>query len=204
MQVGVSQHCMSHVNPCTFWQTAAPWTNNNASLQRRFLLEALQSLQRSLLALESDLHFALNTPQQELPALVHHLAEQVSHIDLYHYLQIGRQCIEEEDAVADAFKNACGQLGIASQIHQSWGHTMYHPQDALAALSARVSEGRPLAAQPSLVHHDVAAFNRDQQLFRDVPNVMTSFRKVSRRSLFSHATTFQTQVPSGNVRRHTA
>ncbi|CAL8470116.1 g9658 [Coccomyxa elongata] len=54
---------------------------------------------------------------------------------------------------------------------------MYHPQDALAAISAPVFKGRPPAAQPSLIHHDVANFNRDQQLFRDVPHVMTSFRK---------------------------
>lgn len=187
MQVGVSQEYMPFVKSCKFCRLAALFTNNKSSLQRRFLLEALQSLQQSLLALGSNLHFALSAPDQELPALVHRLAEQVSHIDLYHYLQIGRQCVEEEDAAADAFKNACGQLGVASHVHQFWGHTMYHPQDALAALSAPVSKGRPPAAQASNIHHGVATFNRDQQLFRDVPPVMTSFRKVSCPSLCSHA-----------------
>lgn len=160
-------------------------------LQRRFLLEALQSLQQSLLALESNLHFASNTPDQELPALVHRLAsQQISHIDLYHYLQIGRQCVEEEDAAAHAFTKACGQLGVASQIHQFWGHTMYHPQDAMAAISAPIGKGRLPAAQPSLIHHGVATFNRDQHLFRDVPHVMTSFRKVSCLPPYSHAIIF--------------
>ena len=159
----------------------------DAGLRRRFVLQALRSLQQQLLARGSDLQFAVSTPEQEIPALVQCLAEQVSHVDLYHYLQIGRQSVVEEDAVADAFHKACKESGLSSEVHQFWGHTLYHPQDALAAFRTPATKGRPSAGSSTDQIVD-ERLNDCQALFENVPRVMTSFRKVNK--------------PLGTLKRH--
>lgn len=135
-------------------------------------------MQQRLLGCNSNLHFALRAPEQEIPALVRSLAQVVSHIDLYHYSQIGWQSVEEEDAVDEAFHAASKELGIGSQTHRFWGHTLYHPRDVLAAVRRPASMSSSTSASP-LDDHAETRFNSCPDLFADVPQVMTSFRKVS-------------------------
>ncbi len=80
--------------------------------------------------------------------------------------------------MADAFHAACKESQLTSEVHHFWGHTLYHPHNALAALKppARDSNSQLMSAPDDL---DDVRFNDIQALFADVPHVMTNFRKVS-------------------------
>ena len=83
--------------------------------------------------------------------------------------------------MAFASREAAGDTPCS--IHSSWGHTMYHPQDALQALrqqkksSRRRADARTADLDPHLFR-DAAQSLRDTSLFDSIPGVMTDFRKV--------------------------
>ena len=83
--------------------------------------------------------------------------------------------------MACAFREAAGDTPCS--INSSWGHTMYHPQDALQALRQQKKSSRQKAdsqtadLDPNLFS-DAAQSLRDASLFESIPGVMTDFRKV--------------------------
>ena len=83
--------------------------------------------------------------------------------------------------MASASREAAGDTPCS--IHSTWGHTMYHPQDALQALrqqkksSRRKANAQTTDSNPHFFS-DAAQSLRDTSHFESIPGVMTDFRKV--------------------------
>ena len=82
--------------------------------------------------------------------------------------------------MSDAFEAIAEGLGVPCALHHYWGHTLFHPQDALSALAAAAAKGRKgsdAAAEGSTAEQLPQRLNADPALFDAIPAVMTDFRK---------------------------
>ena len=141
-------------------------------------MEALRELQQQLAASGSGLHTALASPADEVTAVMHALTPCASRFDLHHCLGIGPRALAEEQAVSDAFEALAERLGVPCALHQYWGHTLFHPEDALAALeAAKGRKGCGAAVRGSTAKSLPGRLNADPGIFQLIPAVMTDFRK---------------------------
>ena len=170
---------MHEYTPSSAWH-GVRW-NSVHDKRCRFLLEALHELQQQLVARGSGLYFALARLRNALAAVMGALRPSAARYDLHYYVGIGRRALAEEQAVSDAFHAIGDGLDIPCALHCHWGHTLFHPEDALSALAKMSRKGSKsrAAAGDSPAASLPERFNAQPAAFAAIPHVMTDFRKAN-------------------------
>nr|QIQ49260.1 DASH cryptochrome [Volvox carteri f. nagariensis] len=133
-------------------------------------------------------------PEEVLPGLLTLAAEhnpQLRHVSLHHHLDVLEEAVEVEREVAGALRKWGAARGVSVSVHTYWGRTLYHPDDLPYHLYDRAAKassqggsgmaggGLPRAPSPPHSPTRPLPLNADKNRFRNLPRVMTDFRKAT-------------------------
>ncbi|EFJ43475.1 cryptochrome [Volvox carteri f. nagariensis] len=133
-------------------------------------------------------------PEEVLPGLLTLAAEhnpQLRHVSLHHHLDVLEEAVEVEREVAGALRKWGAARGVSVSVHTYWDRTLYHPDDLPYHLYDRAAKassqggsgmaggGLPRAPSPPHSPTRPLPLNADKNRFRNLPRVMTDFRKAT-------------------------